>query len=317
MKILLILFTSLCHFVAYCQDYKTLVSQATESYFKKEYAQSTELFQQAFKIGTPSRSDYYQAASAAAPAKKTDLALKWLNQAFDQGFINIRHLRKDPDLVSLQAIEGWKDLLARMQKKVDQIEVNYDKPLQNELLTIFDEDQKYRLQIGEITQRYGSESKEVKALWKTIDEKDSTNLAKVKSILDRYGWVGEDKVGPQANGALFLVIQHADLATQQKYLPMMREAVKAGKARPSSLALLEDRVALGEKRRQTYGSQIGEDSTGTSYVLPLTDPDNVDKRREAMGLGPLADYVKRWGIVWDVAIYKKQLPELEKREGIK
>lgn len=73
----------------------------------------------------------------------------------------------------------------------------------------------------------------------------------------------------------------------------MRQAVKA---QPSVLSLLEDRVALGEKRRQTYGSQIGEDSAGTSYVLPLADPDNVDARRASAGLGPLADCVKRWGI---------------------
>ncbi len=142
-------------------------------------------------------------------------------------------------------------------------------------------------------------------------------MLNVKAILDQYGWVGEDKVGPQANTTLFLVIQHADLATQQTYLPMMRKAVADKKAEPSALALLEDRVALGEKRRQTYGSQIGEDSTGTAYVLPLADPDNVDKRRAEVGLTPLAEYVKHWGIKWDVDDYKKQLPAIEKLEGIK
>lgn len=48
------------------------------------------------------------------------------------------------------------------------------------------------------------------------------------------------------------------------------------------------------------------------FVLPLEDPDNVDKRRAEVGLGPLADYVKQWNIVWDVEEYKKQLPELER-----
>jgi hypothetical protein len=89
---------------------------------------------------------------------------------------------------------------------------------------------------------------------KTTQYKDSGNQLKVKAILDKYGWVGEDEIGPQANNTLFLMIQHADLATQQTYLPMMRKAVADSKAEPSALALLEDRVALGEKRRQTYGS---------------------------------------------------------------
>jgi hypothetical protein len=51
--------------------------------------------------------------------------------------------------------------------------------------------------------------------------------------------------------------------------------------------------------------------------LPLADPDNVDKRRAEVGLTPLAEYVKHWGIKWDVDDYKKQLPAIEKREGIK
>ena len=95
----------------------------------------------------------------------------------------------------------------------------------------------------------------------------------------------------------------------------MREAVKNKNASGSALALLEDRVALGEGKRQIYGSQIGYDNvTNKSYVLPLDDPDNVDKRRAEVGLGLLADYVKRWDIIWNVEEYKKQLPELEEKQ---
>lgn len=93
---------------------------------------------------------------------------------------------------------------------------------------------------------------------------------------------------------------------------MMREAVKNKKAEPNALALLEDRVALGEGRRQIYGSQIGRDEqTQKHYVLPLEDPDNVDQRRAEVGLEPLADYVKSWDIVWNVEEYKEQLPAIE------
>jgi hypothetical protein len=67
--------------------------------------------------------------------------------------------------------------------------------------------------------------------------------------LDKYGWLGADVVGGQGNSTLFLVIQHSDQATQEKYLPMMREAVKNGKAQGSSLALLEDRAALGQRQK--------------------------------------------------------------------
>lgn len=96
---------------------------------------------------------------------------------------------------------------------------------------------------------------------------------------------------------------------------MMREAVKNGKAQGSSLALLEDRVAIGQGRRQIYGSQIGRDpETNQYYVLPLEDPNNVDKRRAEVGLSTLAEYVMNWDIKWDVEQYKKDLPAIEARE---
>ncbi len=150
----------------------------------------------------------------------------------------------------------------------------------------------------------------MRAHWQKINEIDSVNLVKVKKILDERGWLGDDVIGSQGNTTLFLVIQHSDQKTQEQYLPMMREAVKKGNARPSSLALLEDRVALGQGKKQTYGSQIGYDDGG-AYVLPLDDPDHVDERRASVGLGKLQDYVSQWNITWEAEEYKKKLPEIE------
>lgn len=93
---------------------------------------------------------------------------------------------------------------------------------------------------------------------------------------------------------------------------MMREAVKKGNAHAAHLALLEDRVALGKGEKQIYGSQIGQDeATGEYYVLPLIDPDNVDKRRKEVELGPIQDYISDWGITWNVEEYIRNLAEIE------
>jgi hypothetical protein len=117
------------------------------------------------------------------------------------------------------------------------------------------------------------------------------------------------------NSTLFYVIQHSDLNTQEKYLPMMREAVKKGDATPNNLAYLEDRVALRHGKKQIYGSQIGRDEiTGEYYVRPLEDPDKVDIRREAVGLGKLQDYISNYGLTWNPEEYKKKLPEIEAKE---
>jgi hypothetical protein len=189
---------------------------------------------------------------------------------------------------------------------------NYDKPLKRELLAIWNDDQDIRNKSADAWEKYGGESPVVDSLNKIMQITDSINLVKVTKILDEKGWVGKDKIGKLANNTFFVVIQHSDLKTQQKYLPMMHKAVKEGKSEASWLALLEDRIALGEGRRQIYGTQIYWDKeTNKSYVAPLEDPDNVDVRRKEVGLDPLAHYLKQWNIVWDVEEYKKQLTGLE------
>jgi hypothetical protein len=193
------------------------------------------------------------------------------------------------------------------------VEAGYNKLLAAQLDSIFNEDQQYRVQSDEIEKKFGWDSKESKNLWKIINKKDSSNLVIVTSILDTYGWLGPDVVGGKGNQTLFLVIQHSNRATQEKYLPMIREAVKNGKAQGTSLALLEDRVALAQGKKQIYGSQVAQDPvTHAYYVRPLEDPDNVDKRRAEVGLGPMADYVSRWEIKWGVEQYKRELMKLEK-----
>lgn len=192
---------------------------------------------------------------------------------------------------------------------------SFGQKLGDQLDSIYTEDQQYRLQLMGSQKKYGAGSDEVKALWQIIAVKDSTNLVKVKAIIDQHGWPGPDAIGKQGSKTLFLVIQHSDQATQEKYLPIMREAVRKGNASASHLALLEDRVAIGQGKKQIYGSQVGQDAvTNQYYVQPLDDPDNVDKRRAKAGLEKMAKYLKHWNLKWNVKQYKKDLPQIEAME---
>jgi hypothetical protein len=72
--------------------------------------------------------------------------------------------------------------------------------------------------------------------------------------------------------------------------------------------MLEDRLALRQGKKQIYGSQLARDnSTGKYYVYNLEDPENVDKRRAGVGMPPLSEYLKHWGIDWNVEEYKRQM----------
>lgn len=312
---LIILFYVSPSFAQMGNSYTLLAKEGDSLYQKKEYLKSAQTFGKAFAAnddkGTPN--DRYNAACAWSLAEQKDSSFYHLFRlARKAGYSNINHLTTDTDLDILHEDARWKELTDLVKKNKDAEEVNLDKPLVTILDSIYQEDQKYRMQIDGIEKKYGWDSPQMKDHWKIINEKDSINLIKVLKILDEKGWLGADVVGRQGNSTLFLVIQHSNQKTQEKYLPMMREAVAKKKASASSLALLEDRVALGQFKKQVYGSQIGrKPNSGDYYVLPLEDPDNVDKRRTSVGLGTLQTYINNWNIKWDVEAYKKMLPELE------
>jgi hypothetical protein len=295
-----------------------VIKTAWNLYESQDYLKSGEMYSEAFIAldGKGIVNDRYNAACSWAMAKKSDSAFIQLFEIAENGnYTNYDHITTDTDLNSLHNDERWAKLIEIIKTNKEKAEANLDKPLVAMLDTIYQEDQKYRPQIESIGLKYGWESEEIKAHVKIINEKDSINLIKVKKILDDRGWLGADVIGNQGNSTLFLVIQHANIETQERYLPMMREAVSKGNAIANDLALLEDRIAITKGEGQIYGSQVGLDQeTGEYYVLPLIDPDNVDKRRAEVGLGTIQDYLSNFGMTWDVDEYKKKLPEIEAKQ---
>lgn len=295
------------------QTYDSLVKLAFGLYEIKEFKASAEKFAGAFVIlGEKSNpEDRYNAACSWALAGESNPAFEQLFQITKSGYYtNLKHITSDSDLNSLHKDKRWKKVIEQVTKNKEKEEANYDKPLMHKLDSIYEEDQGTRIKMNEIGEKYGWSSPQMDSLWKITNLKDSLNLIEITYILDTRGWLGADVVGRKGNSTLFLVIQHSDQKTQEKYLPMMREAVAKGNALASSLALLEDRVALGQGKKQIYGSQIGFfQASGENYVLPLEDPDNVDKRRAEVGLNSLQEYVSYWGMTWNAEEYKKNLPK--------
>lgn len=297
--------------------YDVCITKADSLYNAKEYQASAVEFQNAFDSndGKAYSRDRYNAACTFALAGDSDKAFYHMFYLAENPkilYTNYNHVIADSDLNSLHEDERWQKVVGLIKANKEEAEKDFDKPLVAILDTIFQEDQGYRMQIRDIEEKYGRDSDEMKTHWALINEKDSINLIKVQKILDERGWLGANIVGGQGNSTLFLVIQHSPLEVQEKYLPMMREAVKAGNARSSSLALLEDRVALRKGGKQIYGSQVGRNKeTGEYYVSPLEDPENVDKRRVEVGLGPISDYISNWGMTWDVQKHIERTKKME------
>jgi hypothetical protein len=298
--------------------YNELRAEAFQLYENKEYLKSGLKYSEAFAVfGNNSLpEDRYNAACSWALANEIDSAFVQLyNIAEKWNYMGYDHLITDMDLRSLYKDRRWNKVVEIVKSNKDRAEAKVDKTLAATLDTINYDYYECRKHMNSIALKYGWGSDEIKSLRKKIAENDSVNTIKVKAILDKYGWLGTDIVGELGNTTLWLVIQNSDFSTQEKYLPMMRQAYKNGKASGVHLSYLEDRCALRQGKRQIYGSFTGRDmETNLSYVLPLEDPDNVDKRRSELGLPPLSEYLTQYQIVWDVEQYKKDLPSIEAKE---
>jgi hypothetical protein len=171
-----------------------------------------------------------------------------------------------------------------------------DLDLKAELEAMFESDQFQRLKMDEIGKRYGYDSAEMKAVWEKQRLIDEANIARLVEIIAAHGWPGRTLVGEKGSLAAFLVLQHADYSYQKIYLPLVRKAVAAGELRPGNLALLEDRVLMREGKKQIFGTQLRSNDKGALEFWPIEDEPNVDQRRKDVGLPPLAEYAKLFGL---------------------
>lgn len=165
-----------------------------------------------------------------------------------------------------------------------------------ELEAMYDADQSTRLKLQELAMKGDTSSPTFLDLLKQQQTIDERNVKRFKEIVSAGGWPKKSHVGEKGSVAAFLIVQHADQATKKQYLPLLKAAVTENEARSEDLALLEDRVLMGEGKKQRYGSQLQPKAGGGWEFYPIEDESTVDERRRAVGLPPLAEYAKQMGV---------------------
>ena len=182
---------------------------------------------------------------------------------------------------------------------------------------IFRREADMRAKIDSLLCDIGRKDQEVRADWEKVatgnatqeevieyalkmEETDSTNLAAVSHILDTYGW--PSGLSDEANNAIFLVIDHSDLKTMNKYIRLFHDAVDKGYLSMNDLVTMEDRMLMNAGKPQKYGTQaysLVEDGKTEIYIWPVEDPDRLDALRKSVGLMPIDSYleiVKQQGV---------------------
>ena len=156
--------------------------------------------------------------------------------------------------------------------------------IQSELLGMAREDLRVRTELAADGSLFDGYHPRMRA----VHEANADRLA---GILSERGWPGEPQVGQDGAKAAWLIVQHAISrpALQREALEALRMAAARGEAPARQPALLEDRIRTLEGRLQRYGTQFDWDESGELSPFPVEDPESVDDRRRAVGLGPLEE----------------------------
>ena len=129
------------------------------------------------------------------------------------------------------------------------------------------------------------------ALLMEMMQTDADNLAFVEGVVATHGWPTPALVGADGVEAVWFIVQHSNLEVQERMLPLVEAAYRAGSLPGGKYALLLDRVLKGRGEPQVYGSQPDVAADGTMSIPETTDPERLDARRAEVGLPPIAEYL--------------------------
>jgi hypothetical protein len=178
-----------------------------------------------------------------------------------------------------------------LDREVDKLQVKA------RLAAMVAEDQSLRLGLFEIT-RQGYPLEEVTRhpkLNRMLEAVDRANTRELDTVLDRWGWITVSEFGPAASKNAWLLAQHADrdLAFQEKALQLMTAAFEKKDVSPADYAYLWDRVRTNRGELQRYGTQGRCSGPGQWVPHAMEKPEEIDARRNAVGLPPHAEYISQ------------------------
>jgi hypothetical protein len=167
----------------------------------------------------------------------------------------------------------------------DSIEKNLDSTIIKMMAIIYSNDQKYRALdegvplIGNLLRQHNLDSVNQVLIAKMIEQKKK--------------YLGADIVGYELQDVAFFVIQHADLPYQEKYLPMVEQAIADRNLYKSCYPLLVDRINMDKGIPQIFGTQLTWNKKRDGWELyKVQSMYKINELRKKYDLEPLGDYLK-------------------------
>lgn len=231
------------------------------------------------------------AAICAAQCDEDRVALSYVKVALDADSmyfderISVTELLEDCRL-----LPEWVLLQAENERRIERAKPNCDILLRRQLLEIYHSDQDTRGRWIMAHKEKPTDQSKLARLRTEMLRTDSVNRVKTLRLLDTHGWIPRSKVGT-ANQALFFVVQHADPAIINRYMPIFEAAATSGELPKNLYAKMYDRQQMYDGKPQRYGTQRVMDAATRQMVLwRIEDPANVNRLRREMALPPLDGY---------------------------
>ncbi len=253
------------------EKYDELVWKAMIQYKTKDYKSSLENFKQAFKIlPNDSEDDYFYAAAAALNLNNDSEAEKLIIESIELINASKNYFLNFEEFNSFRS----KKLFETISNNYEEYQKTFFKNLSHpeiykEIETLFRKDQ------------------EVRNNGNSMIETDEKNINRLIEITKKYGW--------QKKGWIILWHQRGTYGENNNvwsfFKPYIDQQIKEGKMRKDFWARFEDEKSIQKNGKQLYGEYW---SQYTEW--PIIDIENVDKRRESVGLPPLWYMNKVYGI---------------------
>nr|WP_294790744.1 DUF6624 domain-containing protein [uncultured Mucilaginibacter sp.] len=186
-------------------------------------------------------------------------------------------------------------------------------PLKKQLDSVMALDQKYREILTYLAQPTKRDSV-AKSLaltvneanmhyWKLQNHIDSSNLAFIERVFDKYGYPGKTLVGSPTNESAWNLIQHSNKI--DRYLPLIKKAAEENELPFSLYAMMLDRQLMNEGKEQVYGTQAMtkklKNGKVESFIWPIKNPNQVNRLRKEAGFATtVEENAKRFNIVYQV-----------------
>ncbi len=226
--------------------YRNAVEDALLALKKGDCKRCSAQYERAFLVSQKSALSTLRAATCAYQCGQIEQARAYVKRAvsLDWGACeDIWGKPADyPEIASLRSSPLAADLIRHVDER--KIAQGRNPDLERQLQRIFEADQAIRLRIDTVGRQYGFNSSEAKAIWAEMRQIDSLTLPQIEAIIQQHGYPGKRLVGEEQSITAWLVIQHSNLATQERYFPLMQQAAERGDVPKSNLALLDDRIRV-------------------------------------------------------------------------